>query len=201
MTQTELLEKVDAIKDVLDRSALYRRNLAPSFFSMGALGVAGSLIAIGLNIHEASRIVVYWMGIAVLAAFVSLTVMVLQAKRDDEPFFRGPILRMAHAGVPPLLIGALAGVYALIFFPNSTLVSGQVVIGWLALYGLSLNSISIVLARNIRPLGWVFMASSMLTGFIFELEMARPLLQHVAMGVGFGGLHLIQGWREWRNNG
>ncbi|MBF0196212.1 MAG: hypothetical protein HQL32_00805 [Planctomycetes bacterium] len=201
MEQIELSEKVDAIKDVLDRSALYRHSLSPVFLFCGCAGLFASGLALVLNINQATGILLYWMALALLTASVSLALLMRQAHKNNEIFWQGPIKRMATAVFPPLLVGAMGGIYCLYFFPDSTFVSGQAVIAWMALYGLALNSASIVLAKNIRLLGWVFIIGSLVTVFLFELELEKPYLQHLTMGLSFGLLHLLQGVKEWRANG
>jgi len=200
MEQTDILEKVDTIKSVLDKSALYRQSLAPVFLFCGVIGSIASLVALMLKIEQATNIMIYWMLIGIFTSMSSVLIMVKQAKGSGDVFWSGPVQRMAHASVPPILVGALGGVYCIVFFPDSTLVSGQAVIGWLALYGLALNSGSIVLASKVRYLGWTFMLCGVIAGFVFELELENPHLQHITMGLGFGVLHLIQGLIEWKRH-
>lgn len=200
MTQTDLIEKVETIKTVLDRSALYRQSLAPVFFTSGIMGISSAGLALVLKIEHATNIILFWMTVAVVTAALTIVVMIQQAKVSGESFWKGPVQRMAQAAIPPLLVGALGGVYGLVFFPEDTLVSGQIVIGWLALYGLTLNGVSIVLMNHVKYLGYSFIFCSVIAGFVFELELERPYLQHVTMGLGFGVLHLLQGLREWKRD-
>jgi len=197
MQQTELLEQVSTIKSVLDRSALYRRSLCPAFLICGLMGVGGAIAAHLLKIIAPKEVLLYWIFIAGLTVIFTLIQLIRQCKVEGSNFWEGPLRRMFLSSLPPLTVGAMGGVYALMYFPDSTLVSGQVVIGWLALYGITLTSISVILARGLQWFGWLFIVSALLAAFIFELDMANTALQHIVMGVGFGLMHLVLAGVEW----
>lgn len=197
MQQTELLEQVSAIKSVLDRSALYRRSLSPAFLICGLMGVGGAFVTHFLKIIAPKDVLLYWMFIASLTVIFTLIQMIRQCKKEGSDFWDGPVRRIFMSSLPPLTVGAMGGVYALMYFPDSTLVSGQVVIGWLALYGITLTSISVILARGVQWFGWFFIVAALLAAFIFELDMADTSLQHIVMGVGFGFIHLVLAGVEW----
>lgn len=197
MQQTELLEQVSTIKSVLDKSALYRRSLFPPFLVCGLMGVGGAFAAHLLKISSPNEVLLFWMLIAGITVILTLIQLSRQCKNEESNFLEGPLRRIFMSSLPPLTVGAMGGVYALMYFPDSALVSGQVVIGWLALYGITLTSISVILARGIQGFGWLFIASALLAAFIFELDMANTALQNIVMGVGFGLMHLVLAGVEW----
>ncbi len=193
MTQNDILKHVEIIRDTLERSALYRRPLAKLFIFAGCMGISASAVGLLSCIQTPWLILCYWMAIAIVTVLISVGVMIRQAQAAGEHFWGSPIQRLMHALVPPIFVGAMAGVYALVFMPDISLVSGEVIIGWHALYGCALTGASNVLLRGVRKLGWAFILYAMLLAFFFELDLEAPTLQHLAMGLGFGILHLIQG--------
>src|SRR5882672_11680682 len=107
-------ENLQTIRTLMERSALYRRALAPVMLVCGITGIAGG--AIGWLGHLDSRpaFMAVWASTAVLALSCSILLMRRQALKDSEPFWSAPTRRIAQALTPPFLVGAvISGVYCI----------------------------------------------------------------------------------------
>lgn len=188
-------EHLQTIRTLMERSALYRRALAPIMIFVGALGLAGGAAGWMLPLASATAFVGFWIGLALAGLAGSFFLVRRQALRAAEPFWSPPTRRVAQGLVPPLFIGAVAGLLALAgpryeFVPPAALPAL-----WMLLYGCALHAAGFFMARGIRWLGWLFvlggcalMAARACCGTPASLVCAHQL-----MGASFGGLHLAYG--------
>src|SRR5512139_3107223 len=80
---------LQVIRTLMERSALYRRALAPVMGATGLLGLAGAAIGLLLQIgiHDPIKFVAYWYGVGVLTVGLALLLVRRQAFRHAEPFW------------------------------------------------------------------------------------------------------------------
>jgi len=188
-------EHLQVIRTLMERSAVYRRALAPIMIFTGVLGVAGGLFGGMLRIHSQQAFVGYWAGVGTVALAGSFLLVRRQALREAEPFWSPPTRRVAQALVPPLFVGSVSVLLVLACPGWDFLQTGSLPAFWMVLYGCALNAAGFFMARGIKLLGWLFilcgcafMASRCYTGT--SLTMADG---HKVMGSIFGGLHLAYG--------
>ena len=188
-------EHLQVIRTLMERSALYRRALAPIMIYNGVLGVAGGLVGWFAKIDSPRGFIGYWAGVGLTALAGSFVLVRRQALKESEPFWSPPTRRVARALLPALFIGSVAGLLALInpdwdFLPVAALPSF-----WILLYGCALTAAGFFMHRGIKLLGWLFILSGCaLMVSRAQLAGGWPLLNgHCVMGCVFGGLHLAYG--------
>jgi hypothetical protein len=188
-------EHLQVIRTLMERSALYRRALAPIMLTIGVIGVAAGVVGRVLQIESPPHFAGYWMGVSLLALLAAFLLVRRQALKDAEPFWSSPTRRVAQAIAPPLFIGMVAGVGVLACPGWDFIRPWNLPLLWMLLYGCALHAAGFFMPRGIRLFGWVFV----LVGC--GLAACRcwaggPLVLpqgHVLMGTMFGGAHLAYG--------
>lgn len=188
-------EHLQVIRTLMERSALYRRALAPIMTYNGVLGVAGGVVGWAAKIDSPHGFIGYWAGVGLTALAGSFVLVRRQALKESEPFWSPPTRRVARALLPALFVGSIAGLLAFVcpswdFLPAAALPSF-----WILLYGCSLTAAGFFMHRGIKLLGWLFI----LCGCGLMASRCQPaaswssLNAHWVMGCVFGGLHLAYG--------
>jgi len=188
-------EHLQVIRTLMERTAMYRRALAPIMIFNGVVGLAGGLGGWLLNNGTQQAFIGYWAGGGLLALAGSFLLVRRQALKEAEPFWSPPTRRVAQALLAPLLIGSTAGLLGLICPGCDFLPAWALPAFWMMLYGCALNAAGFFMHRGIKLLGWLFvlcgcalMAGRCLVGGPFTLAAS-----HLVMGAVFGGLHFAYG--------
>jgi hypothetical protein len=188
-------DHLQTIRTLMERSAVYRRALAPIMILCGVLGVAGGIAGWRLKISADRDFVLFWSGVALLALTGSFLLARRQALKDSEPFWSPPTRRVAQALLAPLVVGCF--INALIAYDGGK--SGMMALFaalWACLYGCALHSAGFFMVRGIKLLGWIFIAIGCAL-FLFtpgrRIQYAPDLSPHLLMAGIFGGLHLAYG--------
>ena len=191
------VENLQTIRILMERSALYRRALAPIMILAGTIGIAGGLIGWRCRIESNRGFVWLWLGVAILALAGALFLVRRQALKDSEPFWSPPTRRVGQALLPAFLIGLIAAVFVLV---NSGIAENPelqvvLVVLWSWLYGCAVHAAGFFMPRGVRWLGWIFiLAGSVLLASLGMMEnRLASVPPHLVMGGIFGGLHLIYG--------
>lgn len=178
----------------MERSAVYRRAMAPLMTFTGIVGLAAGVAGAVIDLSDARVFVVFWSLVALIALGGSLVLVRRQALKDQEPFWSPPTRRVAQAMVPPLLVGACLGGFSL-GAERTVLPAGYLPILWMCLYGCALCGAGFFMMRGIKLLGWLFLLLGLGLG---GLSFLRPGLLDLSTGNllmmgAFGGLHLAYG--------
>jgi hypothetical protein len=202
----EAAANLEVIRTLMERSALYRRALAPVALAAGGLGVLAATLGWLRGIQAVNAFAGLWLATAVVAGVAGLGIIRGQAVRAGEPFLSPPTRRIAGALLPGYLLGALAGLAAILMGERVWLqaFNFQLVALWLAAYGLALHAAGAFMPRHVRWLAWAFVAASLslwllwsaiglLPPNVIERLLYRPAGPHGIMGLTFGGLHLVYG--------
>jgi hypothetical protein len=184
----------------MERSALYRRALAPVMIFNGVLGSLAAIAGILARIESPPWFVGYWMIVGLLAVAASFLLARRQALKDTEPFWSPPTRRVAQALLPALFCGFVAGVIVLVKSWSESPGSGtfgNVVLRWLpvlwvALYGCALHAAGFFMPRGMKIFGWGLVLGAFCVALPPAL-MAPFLLGHGTMGLFFGLAHLACG--------
>ena len=198
MDPNSAAENLQVIRTLMERSALYRRALAPVMLAAGVLGVAGGLIGNQFHLDSFRAFVVFWFTIAAMVIGISLLIARRQALSSQEPFWTPPTRQVAKAMTPPLVAGFLIALPPCL--AGASMMSSAMVILWSLLYGCALHSAGLFVSRGVRQLGWAFILASIVIGHMgLSTNMGggidgKPSIwfqPHTLMGLTFGGLHLI----------
>ena len=178
----------------MERSAVYRRQLAPITLLTGIVGLAAGGVGWMTQCDSPRRFILFWFAVACAALAGSFIVIRRQALRDKESFWSPPTRRVAQAMLPSLYIGLIAGLI-LAFVADDPDMTWALVPVWMALFGAALHAAGFFMPRGIRLLGWLFIIGGtlLLLGLAALPEPPEFRFAHVVMGVGFGGLHLVYG--------
>lgn len=188
-------EHLQVIRTLMERSALYRRALAPVMIFNGVLGLAAGAAGWALNIVSPRGFIGYWAGVGLFALAGSFVLVRRQALKEAEPFWSPPTRRIAQALLPALFVGSIAGLLALVCPAWDFLQPGALPAFWIVLYGCALTAAGFFMQRGIKLLGWLFiLCGCALMATRCQAAAAISLVDgHRVMGGVFGGLHLAYG--------
>jgi len=188
-------EHLQVIRTLMERSALYRRALAPVMVATGSLGAAAAALGWFVRIESPRAFALYWMLVSLLAIGSTLMLVRKQALRAEEAFWSPPTRRVAQAMLPALFCGLLAGLFLGLRPADSPRVAGWLACVWMSLYGCAVHSAGFFVPRRMRLFGWLFIALGAATlAVIFNwADPPAPRHAHLLMGASFGLLHLACG--------
>ncbi|MBM3834987.1 MAG: hypothetical protein FJ403_17275 [Verrucomicrobia bacterium] len=188
-------EHLQVIRTLMERSAIYRRALAPIMLLLGVLGSASAGAALALNFQSVLGFGAYWLGVGVLGVSGAYLMVRRQALREAEPFWSPPTRRVTQAVLPPLFAGLVASLL-IVFCPPGTVTQVRWLVPvWMALYGCALHAAGFFMPRGMKLFGWVFIVGGCAISALLALTdgLNELILGHVVMGISFGGLHLAYG--------
>jgi len=188
------VEHLQTIRTLMERSAIYRRALAPIMLFAGILGVAAAVVGLLFHLDSTRAFGVLWFITAVVTVAGTLLIARQQALKDKEVFWSPPTRRVTQALVPPLLAGMCLGIFPT-FFPHAanelTFCSSIV---WIMFYGCALHAAGFFMPRGVKCFGWLFIASATGFSYFFALGwLSFDFSAHWIMGFFFGVLHLAYG--------
>ena len=185
-------ENLQTIRTLMERSALYRRALAPIMLLAGVLGVVAAAIGILLHVNTFNGFLILWFATATLAIVGAFLIARQQALKDKEPFWSPPTRRVTHALLPPLLSGMFWGVFPA-FLQVPFEMTFLVALIWISFYGLALHAAGFFIARGVRWFGWIFVGLAMAIAIFLLIAKPENLNAHWLMGLFFGVLQLAYG--------
>jgi len=193
-------EHLQVIRTLMERSAVYRRALAPIMIFNGILGLAGALIGHIARIHAPRCFILYWVGVAVLALAASFLLVRRQALKESESFWSPPTRRVTQALVPALAAGSIIGLIALQHVDSAPNQPGPVLalfwlpLIWVVLYGCAIHAAGFFMPRGMKIFGWIFILGGCgLLAMGIPDGVDRRVYAHGLMGFFFGLLHLGYG--------
>jgi hypothetical protein len=194
MEPNQAVENLQVIRTLMERSAVYRRALAPIMLFTGAIGVLAAVAGLHFRLEEPRAFAGLWLGTAIAAVAGAFLLARRQAIKDQEPFWSPPTRRVGQALLPPLLCGLFVG--AVLAVPDANwLMDFSMAVVWMLFYGCALNSAGFFMTRGIKWFGWIFILSAI--GVVFLVLLAnsslRPWSGNLVMGFFFGVLHLAYG--------
>lgn len=211
MKTDQAAEQLQTIRTLMERSALYRRALAPLMTFAGALGILAAFFGYLLQVEAETTFIVYWYAVALIGLSGSLFLVRRQAVKSSEPFWSPPTRRVAAAMLPTLTVGFVIGVW--VYFAVSSPSPGESSggefqtgqhLGWLCavwaiLYGCGLHAAGFFTSQGLRHFGWLFIAAG--NAVLAWMILLQPNWNrsfewwhnHVLMGALFGGLQLAYG--------
>src|SRR5215471_18570277 len=98
-------EHLQVIRTLMERSAVYRRALAPIMIFNGVVGLGAAVLGWALKIQTPRAFVLFWACVSVVAVAGSFLLVRRQALKESEPFWSPPTRRVTQAFLPPLTAG------------------------------------------------------------------------------------------------
>jgi hypothetical protein len=191
METNQVSEHLQVIRTLMERSALYRRELAPVMLSTGTLGVAAAAIGLELHLESMGAFAGLWLCTAAVAVAGAFLIARRQAFKDHESFWSPPTRRVAHALLPPLLAGMCLGLtLAWVGLANPVVLT----VTWLLFYGCALHAAGFFIPRGMKLFGWVFVGLACISLMFLAIVPLKVVVSaHWLMGFFFGVLHLACG--------
>jgi hypothetical protein len=195
MTSNWAAEHLQVIRTLMERTAVYRRALAPIMLSTGLVGVFAALLAWQLHFASNKTFILYWMGISALCIANSYLLVRQQALKAAETFWSPPTRRVTLALVPAVFVGLVVALVMLHpAYQHEKLVTWLPPV-WMILYGFGSNAAGFFMPRGMKLFGWLFIVAG--CGILASLAAfngVSPLpFANLVMGLFFGGLHLAYG--------
>jgi hypothetical protein len=186
-------EHLQTIRTLMERSALYRRALAPIMIFAGIMGLLGAAAGVAFKLEALRVFGGYWLGVAVVVVAGAFLIARRQALKDHEPFWSPPTRRVGQALAPALAAGLLFSVVLLILNPGE--------MRWLFIfpnvlfYGCGLHAAGFFMVRGIKLFAWLLIALGSAAALIMPGWQTdpNPAFDHALMGFFFGVLHLTYG--------
>jgi hypothetical protein len=193
MEQQAAAEHLQVIRTLMERSALYRRTLAPIMLYVGSIGTLAGAGGVLLGVEEWRAFCAWWLASAALALAGAFVIARRQAMQDGEPFWSPPTLRVAEAMVPPLAAGFILSATAM--------AAGAEHVRWLFMlpnalfYGCAVHAAGFFMPRGMKLFGWFIIALAGSAALVLPWTGLAPgaRLDHALMGGLFGLAHLAYG--------
>lgn len=185
---------MQTIRLLMERSAVYRRALAPIMSTAGIMGLLAAAAGLCYHIESPRSFAALWLGTACVAVAAAFVLARRQAFKEAEPFWSPPTYRVAQALLPPLLSGLVMGGFQAL--PESNATSGIfMTLIWLFFYGCALHSAGFFMVRGIKWFGWIFILGAISLLLFMRLAPAAmvPGAANWIMGLFFGALHFAYG--------
>lgn len=190
------IENLQTIRTLMERSALYRRALAPILLGAGFIGLGGGAGGYFLRPGTSLAFVGYWVAICAVVMAVTFFIARSQAIKESEPLLTPPTRRVAWALAAPFFSGVVMTVPMLLSRSGSTSQVFAIIPVWLLFYGSGLCAAGFFVLRGIKVLGCLFvLCGAFLTvaEALWPRQSFDPAAPHLIMGLTFGGLHLASG--------
>ena len=97
-------EHLQVIRTLMERSAIYRRALAPIMMVTGSLGVCAAVVSCFVNVETNRAFSLFWIAVSLVAGIAAFLLIRRQAVKDAEPFWSSPTRRVSQAVLPSFLI-------------------------------------------------------------------------------------------------
>jgi hypothetical protein len=185
-------ENLQTIRTLMERTALYRRALAPIMLFAGALGLIAAGAGFIFQLNSMRAFGALWLSTAAVAVIGAFLIARRQALRDKEYFWSLPTRRIAQALLPPLFSGMFISIVLVCVGLANTVVLTFL---WLLFYGCALHSAGFFMPRGMKIFGWIFIAFAcvILGVLVFLVPSDIEFSAHWLMGFFFGVLHLAYG--------
>jgi len=180
-------ENLQVIRTLMERSAVYRRALAPVMGAIGLTGLAAAVVEVVAGVKTGRAFADYWMSVAAVCLAEAFLLVRRQALKDQELFWSPPTRRVAQALGPALFCGMAAGLALLRLSPAGAWLLPAI---WMVLYGCALHSAGFFMPRGFKLFGWGFIVAGCAWMWAAPASLSAA---NWAMGVFFGGAHAAYG--------
>lgn len=186
-------DNLQTIRTLMERSAVYRRALAPILLFAGVLGVLAAAAGLVFQLDSVRTFGGLWLGTAGVAVAGAFLIARRQSLKDHEPFWSPPTRRVAQALLPALAAGMFLGLVITLSDSGDEYALLLVLI-WTLFYGCALHAAGFFMPRGMKLFGWLHIGGACgFFGLLVALPSAANLSANWGMGFFFGVLHLVYG--------
>jgi len=201
--RSKAADDLRVIRSLMERATVYRAISAPAALAAGFLSIFAAA-AIYLNDQTSSNrpvqgraFAAIWLIVLVLAVATNAFFIWREAKKDGRPFISSGMKLSLRAIAPNLLIPAAVTVWFLTSGYKGA-AEQELVVTWIAFYGLALLCTGLFAPRSLACLGWAFLLSALTLPALRNAVGDLPAnLPNIAMGITFGLYHLIYAACAW----
>jgi hypothetical protein len=188
-------EHLQVIRTLMERSAVYRRALAPIMLVSGGAGMAAAALSTFKPIHSPRDFGLFWLSVSLVALIAAFLLVRRQALKEAEAFWSPPTRRVSQALLPAFFLGLVAGAFFVFAGDKLSAPPTLLAIFWTAVYGCALHAAGFFMQRGIKLFAWVFLLGSavLLLAYPVVPRLQTPEAAHSIMGAFFGLLHLAYG--------
>jgi hypothetical protein len=188
-------ENLQTIRTLMERSAIYRRALAPIMIVTGFIGWIASVISKFAIIETNFAFAIFWITTSVVAFVTAMLLVRRQALQESEPFWSLPTQRVWGALLPNFFAGLAAGFLFIVPGLIPAEMSWILPPIWMLFYGCGLYAAGFFMQRSIKRFGWIFIFGGLaLLFWVLSDEWLRSTaIAHQMMGLFFGAIHLAFG--------
>jgi hypothetical protein len=199
-------ERLRAVGTLMERASVYRGLSAKSGLLAGLLSLCSATviylngeghISLGRRIHGRDFAAI-WIGVLLLSIIATIGFLGRDARRNGRSLFSAELQSVVNQIVPYLLVPAVFTVW----FLGTGYLGGEelnLVVVWIAFYGLVLLSMSLFAPRSLSLLGWVFLLTSIAVPLVRDSMEDRFSfdIPNFLMGLTFGFYHLVYAALNW----
>lgn len=191
VTENWANENLQTIRTLMERTAIYRRALAPVSLVTGLIGILSAVLGCVFSIK--GGFIIWWMVTGLLASIVGFLQVRSQALKDQEAIWSPPTRRVVQAIIPPLVSGCFMGFLFYFLKLENEIGVAILPIIWMLFFGSAMHSAGFFMKRGIRLLGWVFIVTAIIDSIVliaFKDLRFNEFAAHIIMGAVFGGYNL-----------
>ena len=198
-------EDLRVIRSLMERATVYRAISAPAALVAGFLSI---FAAAAIYLNDQTRLSInrsvqgrvfaaIWLTVLVIAVAANAFFIWREAKKDSRPFVSSGMKLSLRAIAPNLLIPAGVTLWFLVSGYKGA-AEQELVVAWIAFYGLALLSTGLFAPRSLVCLGWAFFLTALALPALRNVAGDLPAnLPNIAMGITFGLYHLIYAVCAW----
>jgi hypothetical protein len=189
-------EDLRVIRSLMERATVYRAISAPAALVAGLLSIFAAGAIHRQPVHGRVFAAV-WLIVLALAVVTNAFFIWREARNDGRPFISSGMKLAFRAIAPNLLIPAAMTVW---FFTTGYkgAAEQELVVVWIAFYGLALLATGLFAPRSLVCLGWAFLLTALALPALRNAVGVLPAnLPNIAMGITFGLYHLIYAVCAW----
>jgi hypothetical protein len=191
------------IRSLMERATVYRAISAPAALIASLLSIFAATAIHFMTNRDTGRplgareYAVIWLIVLSLAVLANAFFIWREARKGGRPFISSGMKLALRAITPNLLIPAAITVWFLASgYKGAT--EQELVVAWIAFYGLALLSTGLFAPRSLACLGWAFLLTALALPALKNALGDLPAnLPNIAMGITFGLYHLIYAVCAW----
>jgi hypothetical protein len=197
-------ENLRVIRTLMERATVYRAISAPTALVAGLLSISAAAaiflseanVTVGRPIRS-RQFAIAWIIVLILSLAANTFFVWREARKTGRPFI-SPGMKLALRAIAPCLL--IPAAFTGWFFTTGYLGGEELelVVVWVAFYGLALLSTALFAPHSLAVLGWAFLFTGLsVPALVNWIEGLPGDIPNLAMGITFGLYHLIYAAATW----